>query len=305
MFERGTKTKPQVAGATLPEGLEVRVMPKEFLGVQPEKTLNQKSVHPTPAPVPPPAPAPIAKPAPAPLVIKKKSHVVRNVAIISLVFLVFISLLAGGAYYYFVVMAEEETIVVTPEPVRPAPVVPVVPVVQDPVPGVDTDSDGLTDREEQLYATDFRNADSDADSFLDGNEVFHRYDPLGLSPSTLFDTGSVLVYKGTRPDARAFEIYYPKAWTVTEDPAGFTISLPRTETISLAYIANGAIPLNATKSTTKNGFIAYTAIDKRTVTIELENGAFAVFTYELNDATTIEYLQTFQMMVNSYQHVDA
>ncbi len=290
--------------AVLPAGLEIRVMPKEFLGVQAERPLNQNSV---PAPiVAPEPPKPVAERpvAQAPLVVKRRSHLVRNVAIFSVIFLLFVALLSAGAYYYFVVLPGEE--VVVPDAPRQPIATPVVPEpVLEPTPGVDTDSDGLTDREEALYGTDFRNADSDADSFLDGNEVFHRYDPLGLSPSTLFDTGSVLVYKGARPDSLGYEIYYPKAWAVTEGLAGFTIALPRTESISLAYEATGTVPSGATKSTTKNGFVAYTSKDKRTVMIELENGAFAVFRYELNDAMTIEYLQTFQMMVNSYQHVEA
>ena len=63
-----------------------------------------------------------------------------------------------------------------------------------PVPGKDTDSDGLTDVEELLYGTNFRDPDSDEDTFLDGNEVFHRYHPLGVAPSTLIDTGAVKIF---------------------------------------------------------------------------------------------------------------
>ena len=48
------------------------------------------------------------------------------------------------------------------------------------VPGTDTDSDGLTDLEESLiYQTNPRLPDTDRDGFLDGNEVFHLYNPNG------------------------------------------------------------------------------------------------------------------------------
>jgi len=44
--------------------------------------------------------------------------------------------------------------------------------------GVDSDSDGLTDVEEKdIYKTDPYNFDTDADTFNDGNEVSHLYDP--------------------------------------------------------------------------------------------------------------------------------
>lgn len=42
----------------------------------------------------------------------------------------------------------------------------------------DPDGDGLTDTEEALYYTDPLNADSDRDSFFDGDEVKNGYSPL-------------------------------------------------------------------------------------------------------------------------------
>ncbi|EKD47396.1 MAG: hypothetical protein ACD_66C00081G0001, partial [uncultured bacterium] len=45
---------------------------------------------------------------------------------------------------------------------------------------VDTDADGLGDREEvQVYGTDPFSADTDGDSFLDGQEVAAGYNPNG------------------------------------------------------------------------------------------------------------------------------
>jgi len=47
--------------------------------------------------------------------------------------------------------------------------------------GVDSDSDGLTNREEYLAATDPNNADSDNDGMPDGWEVDHGHDPIDAS----------------------------------------------------------------------------------------------------------------------------
>ena len=46
-------------------------------------------------------------------------------------------------------------------------------------PSQDTDADGLTDDEEQVYDTDPNNPDSDGDSYSDGQEVSGGYNPLG------------------------------------------------------------------------------------------------------------------------------
>lgn len=46
----------------------------------------------------------------------------------------------------------------------------------------DTDQDGLTNEEEQLYGTDPQKADTDGDGYSDGAEVRSGYDPLKPSP---------------------------------------------------------------------------------------------------------------------------
>jgi len=47
---------------------------------------------------------------------------------------------------------------------------------------VDTDKDGLADKEEENLGTDPKKADTDGDSFLDGQEVKNGYDPLRKAP---------------------------------------------------------------------------------------------------------------------------
>jgi len=45
---------------------------------------------------------------------------------------------------------------------------------------IDTDGDGLTDREEvKVFFTDPRNPDTDGDGFTDGVEVKNGYNPKG------------------------------------------------------------------------------------------------------------------------------
>lgn len=47
----------------------------------------------------------------------------------------------------------------------------------------DTDKDGLTNRDESYWNTDFQNPDSDGDGFLDGEEVASGHDPLIPGPN--------------------------------------------------------------------------------------------------------------------------
>jgi len=51
---------------------------------------------------------------------------------------------------------------------------------------MDTDDDGLFDREEvKVYLTDPNNPDSDGDGYLDGDEVKGSYNPNG--PGKLYE----------------------------------------------------------------------------------------------------------------------
>ena len=54
----------------------------------------------------------------------------------------------------------------------------------------DADKDGLTNREESTWNTDFENPDSDGDGFLDGEEVASGHDPLKPGPDDALLLGS-------------------------------------------------------------------------------------------------------------------
>lgn len=46
----------------------------------------------------------------------------------------------------------------------------------------DSDNDGLTDWQEEIYKTNPQNPDTDKDGYLDGEEVLSGYDPLKIAP---------------------------------------------------------------------------------------------------------------------------
>jgi hypothetical protein len=51
----------------------------------------------------------------------------------------------------------------------------------------DADGDGLTNREENLWRTDWRNPDTDGDGFTDGEEVLSGHDPTKRGPDDFLD----------------------------------------------------------------------------------------------------------------------
>lgn len=51
----------------------------------------------------------------------------------------------------------------------------------------DTDGDGLSNRDENLWRTDWRNPDTDGDGFKDGEEVLSGHDPTKPGPNDFLD----------------------------------------------------------------------------------------------------------------------
>lgn len=77
----------------------------------------------------------------------------------------------------------------------------------------DIDSDQLTDKEEELFETDSGGFDTDKDGYFDGQEVFNLYNPKGIAPRRLIDSGLVKEY--TNPLTN-YRLYYPLTWQAGE-----------------------------------------------------------------------------------------
>ncbi len=279
-------------------------------------------------PVPMPTPTP---PPPKPPSVPAKPHVAKQThkALLISGAIVLLALAIGG--YLLIRSVQQPQPEPTPGPApqppvaqpspipEPEPVVPEPepePVVQEVLPGKDSDSDGLTDLEENLlYKTNPNLPDTDVDGFLDGNEVFHRYNPGGTAPGTLLDAGAVRLY-----DRLGIQMAYPAPWTTIslsefsdsfESTTGEVITLtkigpaPNAETAASAvtgWIERQGGQEQIVKTVSKSGFDLYITQDKRQALI-LINGISLEFVYELGNKQTVDYLQTFQMMLNSIETV--
>ncbi len=77
----------------------------------------------------------------------------------------------------------------------------------------DIDNDQLTDKEEELFETDSGGFDTDKDGYFDGQEVFNLYNPKGIAPRRIIDSGLVREY--TNPLTN-YRLYYPLTWQAGE-----------------------------------------------------------------------------------------
>ncbi len=89
---------------------------------------------------------------------------------------------------------------------------------------VDSDSDGLTDKEEFLYNSSINNSDTDGDGYPDGTEVLNFYSPI--STSTLLQDGLVKLFENDN-----IRFMYPSSWevstkTVEDSGDAFSILYP-------------------------------------------------------------------------------
>ncbi|OGH64061.1 MAG: hypothetical protein A2821_03585 [Candidatus Magasanikbacteria bacterium RIFCSPHIGHO2_01_FULL_41_23] len=90
------------------------------------------------------------------------------------------------------------------------------PIIQ--IDASDSDADGLTDDEEELFGTDSAIFDTDNDNYYDGQEVANLYNPKAVAPLQLIDSGLVKELVQTRD---VYRLYYPLAWSVgVVDPEG-------------------------------------------------------------------------------------
>ena len=165
------------------------------------------------------------------------------------------------------------------------------------LPGQDTDSDGLTDVEEVLYATISTRPDTDGDGYLDGNEVFHLYHPNGTAPQTLLDTGAVSVFSQA---SFPFRVHVLKRWITEVNSTGaLTTKSPTGESfeVGLAQL----LPPGLQSFTTKSGFPGHWSTDRLTAYVQVEPGKLLSFAYRLGSAQRVEYRQTFEMFMNSLE----
>jgi hypothetical protein len=77
------------------------------------------------------------------------------------------------------------------------------------IPSIDTDSDGLTDAEEQLLGTSLSSVDTDEDTYSDLEELHNGYSPLLGDGATLESAGMFGTYTNS---TYGYQASYPVSW---------------------------------------------------------------------------------------------
>ncbi len=199
-----------------------------------------------------------------------------------------------------------EVPVTTPAPPPAPPEAPKLPPA-----GLDSDSDGLTDLEEPIYGANPLDPDTDHDTFLDGNEVFHLYNPASGKNAKLLESNLVKVVESPI----GWRMYVPISWKVDISSDGMmgTISTGHGETFTLTVQDNptkekimdwylerhpGTLSSQVTPKTTKSGVEGLVGIDPL-VTYFPWGDKVLVFTYDLDGQTFVNFRTTYEMMQNS------
>ncbi len=184
--------------------------------------------------------------------------------------------------------------------------------------GLDSDSDGVSDVEEPLYGTDPHNPDTDNDGFLDGNEVFHLYNPAAKAPVRLLDSG--LVSNLTAPAGWSF--YIPAKWKgtlIVADGSQATVATDHPETFDVKiednpqhlplmdwYLGkNPGVVSSAVRAITTKGRLEGILGVERMDAYFAWDGKILVLRYQLNGQPFVNYRTTFEMMLNSLKLVGA
>ncbi|HTK04227.1 MAG TPA: thrombospondin type 3 repeat-containing protein [Candidatus Eisenbacteria bacterium] len=185
----------------------------------------------------------------------------------------------------------------------------------EPTPGLDSDSDGLTDEEERsVFNTNPNDPNTDKDSYVDLNEALNLFDPSKPAPSSLKDNPGIAVYSNADQN---YVIFRPAAWTIREGTAeakkeiffdaatGEFIEVlvqdkEKTQPIMDWYLAQapGVTSSQVELYKTKQGYDAVLSPDKFTAYVDGGERVYVV-SYNLGKRFEIQYKVTFQMMVQS------
>lgn len=179
----------------------------------------------------------------------------------------------------------------------------------------DTDLDGVTDIEEAFYGTNPAEFDSDNDTYSDKQELINLYNPAGIAPIRLIESGIVQDYSSPVFD---YMIYYPNTWNVKPLDATNTEVIFSSDTGEFieVMVQDNAAGLSATewfdkqnilpnvdlnqKAPTREGLVGIKSKDRRTVYF-FEGDKVYIVIHNIGNKEEIDYDVTFEMMVRSFR----
>lgn len=178
----------------------------------------------------------------------------------------------------------------------------------------DSDNDGLTDVEEQLYGTKINQPDTDEDGYLDGDEVRNGFNPTGAGK--ILKSDKVKLFENSE---FGYSINYTIAWIAealnvedarevlfTSDTGEFMEVIvqdnPSGQTVEAWYKSQfPEYTLEQLETFKVNDDTAVKSADGFTVYFANDNYIYAV-TYKYGTKKEVNFLTTFEMMYKSFLH---
>lgn len=176
----------------------------------------------------------------------------------------------------------------------------------------DSDNDGLTLAEETLYGTNSISSDTDNDSYTDGSELLNRYDPLAPN-KTLAESGLFISYNHP-----LYSLIYPRGWTLREQDEAKTEVLFMADTgefVEILIISNinqlsltdwydqqfGNLDLAIEVEI--NNLVGLRHPNQQSYYLVDSDDLTNIFllTYNIGDFTEMNFLTTFNVMVQSFK----
>lgn len=184
----------------------------------------------------------------------------------------------------------------------------------------DSDGDGLTDVEEELWGTNPANADTDNDIYSDQTELLNLYNPVGVAPQKIIDTQFVKTFINSQNN---YSVYYPSGWIAraldetTNKEVLFTaitgeyvnvhtVPYPTTESFPQWFAANlpGEVLSIYQPFKNKFGVSGIMSPDKLVALISDGNNLF-ILNYNGGTRIDINYRTSFRVIVQSFKFTGA
>jgi len=181
--------------------------------------------------------------------------------------------------------------------------------------GLDTDGDGLSDIEENIYKTDSTLVDTDGDTFSDANEVLNFYNPTSKD-GRLVDSGLISVYQS---DVYKYSLLYPADWSArslsdteilfTSNTGEFVSITVQENLLSMsAYnwyldkVPN--VDISSLQNLTVDGIPAIQTSDSLNTYLSAGSKIFMI-TYNIGAQQQMNFKTTYQLFLKSFMFIDA
>jgi hypothetical protein len=333
-----------------PEGIAIKVMPEEFYskkGAMSKPISNEVKTVVSKAPAAPSAPSSPAAPSAPPVNKEIVPPIKQKKPTVIIVLIVVTVLLIIGAGYLFIqslnVGKEKEVPPAAKEEPKqkeepPSPVCgdgkcdegetssnclsdcPLPPPPEPPPPVIpriapDTDGDGLTDIEEDIFGVGRDNLDTDNDGYRDGLEIINLYNPAGFAPQKIEETSLVKIYNNASYN---FRVFYPESWlakALDETDKEVMITSATGEFIQIIVEENKdnlplldwylikapeVNPADVTTAKTKSGLLGVKSPDGLKAYFGHDNKIFAI-SYNIGTKTELNYKSIFEMIIRSFR----